>query len=504
MTSKEDNRVNDLGSGSWTSPKISQRAPVHSKSSAPADTAAAKRLHEITSLASNASPTRVADYVKRHYAPAYAQREPLARRIASFMDWKARGGMEVIEVTSSEAFRIETVVHQPFSEERWVLDVRVEAEQPHRIEAVMVGRAPLPVISPALSDQAAAERFIEYVGRLARVDLFSGAVLIARHGAILGQKAYGLANRDFNVPNNLDTRFNVASLCKSWTGVAIGQLVEAGKLSFKDALAKYLEYPTAEAAAEIRIEHLLSHTAGLGSYFTEEFYRTARHHIRTVDDYLALSKDQMPTFKPGTAWKYSNTGMVVLGKVIEIVTGRTYFDYVQSNILDRAGMSRSGFLMLDQVNENVAVGYGKQWSIDGVTIVNSLFENFVGGCPAGCGFSTVGDVFRFAEALNAGTLVSKEMRDVMTTAKPELSSPDYGFGFSVHPQRALYGHSGGLLGVSANLDIVEDPGGWVVAILANDLGMRTPTLKARQLIGVTIPESAAGRSYLPAAGITAR
>jgi CubicO group peptidase (beta-lactamase class C family) len=468
------------------------------------DTPAARRLIELTALMSEASPTRVADYVNTSYVPAYAEREPLGRRIGSFMEWKARGGMDVVEITSSEPFRIETIVHQPFSDERSILAVHVEGENPHRIEAVMLGRTPLPVIEPALRDQEAADRFIEYTGRLASVDLFSGAVLIARHGKILAQKAFGLANRDFSVPNNLQTRFNVASLCKAWTGIAIGQLVEAGKVSFRDPLATYINYPDAESAAAIRIEHLLSHTAGLGSYFTEEFYRTARHTIRTVDDYLALSKDQRPAFKAGTSWKYSNTGMVLLGKVIEIITGQTYFDYVQTNILERAGMSRSGFFELDYVNDNLAVGYGKQWSINGVRMVNSIFENFVGGCPAGCGFSTVGDVFRFAEALKRGKLVSKSMVDILTSAKPELSSLDYGFGFSVHPERALYGHSGGLLGVSANLDIVEQPYGWVVVVLANDLGMRAPTLKARQLIGVMIPESAAGRSYLPTAGVTAR
>lgn len=468
------------------------------------DTAAARRLAELITLIPGASPARVADYVQMSYVPEYAERETVARRIALFMDWRARGGMELVEITRSDPFRIETVVHQPLSDERWILAVHVETDEPNRIEAVMLGRAPLPGIEPALKDQEAAEAFINYVGRLASADLFSGAVLIARHGSILAQQAFGLANRDFGVANDLQTRFNAASLCKSWTGVAIGQLIEAGKLSFKDPLATYIEYPDADSAAEIRIEHLLSHTAGLDSYFTKEFYRTARHLLRTVDDYLALSKDQFPAFKAGTRWKYSNTGMVVLGKVIEIITGGTYFDYVQENILDRAGMTRSGFFELDHVNDNLAVGYGKKWSVNGMKVVNSLFENFVGGCPAGCGFSTVEDTFRFAEALKDGQLVSKEMAGILTSAKPELNSPDYGYGFGVHPERALYGHSGGLLGVSANLDIVEKPEGWVIVVLANDLGMRAPTLKARQLIGVTIPEAEAGRAYLPTAGVTAR
>jgi CubicO group peptidase (beta-lactamase class C family) len=468
------------------------------------DNPAATRLRELIALIAAATPASVAAYVRENYAPAYADRDTIGRRIGHFMEWRARGGMRVTEIMSSEPFRIETLVHQALSDERWMLGVHVEAAPPYRIEAVMLGRSELPMLEPALADQEAADEFIAYAGRLAEADVFSGAVLIARHGRILGQKACGFANHDFRVPNAIDTRFNVASLCKSWTGVAVAQLAEAGALSFDDPLTKFIAYPDAQSAAEIRIKHLLSHTAGLGSYFTEEFYRTARHRIRTVDDYLALSKDQLPSFKPGETWRYSNTGMVVLGKVIEIVTGETYFDYVTKNVLARAGMERAGFLELDYANENVAVGYGKQWTISGARIVNSLFENFVGGCPAGCGFATVHDIFRFAEALKDGTLVSKDMAHCLTTAKTELNALDYGYGFSVHPERALYGHSGGLLGVSANLDIVETPPGWVVVVLANDLSMRTPVLKARQLIGVTVPESLTSRSYLPNAGVTAR
>ena len=92
----------------------------------------------------------------------------------------------------------------------------------------------------------------------------------------------------------------------------------------------------------------------------------------------------------------------------------------------------------------------------------------------------------------------------MTTAKPDLGSPDYGYGFAIHPQRVLYGHSGGLVGASANLDITCDPEGWVIVIAANDLSMRAPALKARQLVGVTVPEAEEGRSYLPRSGLTAR
>jgi CubicO group peptidase (beta-lactamase class C family) len=463
------------------------------------DTPAAWRLAEITSLTREATPTGVIEYVQANFTPEYAQHVPIARRIGAFMDWKARGGMDVVEVALSEPHRIEAVVRQPLTDELRVLGVQVEAEPPHRIDGLMLGRAPLPAIQPPLDERAAADGFIDYTEHLADIGRFSGAVLIARNGRILAQKAWGLANRDFDVPNNLETRFNVGSIGKAWTAVALAQLVEAGKLSFQDPLSKYVDYPDAASAARIRIEHLLSHTSGLGCYFNDVYDRTARKHIRTVDDYLALSKDQPLAFEPGTDWRYSNAGFIVLGKVIEVVTGRTYFDHVQATVLAPAGMDRSGLLELDRVNKNLAVGYSERWSVDGVEVLNNLFDHIVRGGPAGGGFATVGDLFRFTEALKDGKLVSTSMVEVLTTAKPELGSPLYGFGFGIHPSRVMYGHSGGYFGLSSNLDIVEDPAGWVVVVLANDMGMRAPTLKARQLIGVTVPEPTSTRACLPTA-----
>ena len=266
-------------------------------------------------------------------------------------------------------------------------------------------------------------------------------------------------------------------------------LVDARKLAFDDLVSRYIDYPDAETARKIRIEHLLSHTSGLQSYFTDPFERTARHHLRTVDDYLALSSAQAPAFEPGTSWSYSNTGMLLAGKIVELLSERSYFDYIQTEVLARAGMERSGAFELDRVNENLAVGYAHRWTAAGFAVVNNIFEHVVRGGPAGGCYSTVGDLFRFADALQNGCLVSKRMVETLTTAKPRLGSPYYGFGFTVHPENALFGHEGRFVGISGNLDIVNQPPGWTVVVLANDNSMRAPALKARQLIGVTVPEA---------------
>ncbi len=468
------------------------------------DTPAARRLAEITALTREATPARIIDYIQTHFTPDCVAQQPLARRIGLFMDWKARGGMEVLEVKVSETQRIEAIVRQPLTDERRVLGVEVRADAPYRVEALLIGRAPLPTIQPPLDDETAANRFLQHCEDLAAIGRFSGAVLVARHGKILAQKAWGLANRDFDVPNNLQTRFNLGSINKIWTAIAIAQLVEASRLSFQDPLLKYLAYPDADAAARIRIEHLLTHTSGLKCYFNEEYDRTARKHLRTVDDFLALGRHQSLAFEPGTDWRYSNLGMIVAGKVIEVVTGQTYFDYVQANVLAPAGMDSSGFLELDRVNKNLAIGYAERWSASGVEVVNNLFDHVVRGGPAGGSFATVGDLFRFTEALKQGKLVSKAMVETLTTAKPDLGSPFYGYGFGIHPGRVLYGHSGGYTGLSANLDIALDPPGWVIVVLANDMGMRAPMLKARHLIGVAAPEPTTTRACLQTAYLRRR
>lgn len=452
------------------------------------DTPAAQRLQELTSLMANASPSSVASYIREHYTPAYAERLPLNRRIGSFMDWHHRGGMEVVDIVDQQPHHIEVITHQPVSRERWRLIVDVEGEAPHRIESIRLARAPFPALDENLSDADIAERWLNYVDGLSDAELFSGAVLIARHGEILGQQAWGLANRDFGAANEVDTRFNLGSLNKTWTAVAIAQLVERGALAFDDPLSKFIDYPDRASAEKIRIEHLLTHSSGLGNYFTEEYRQRARGSMRSIDDFLALSADQTLAFEPGTDWAYSNTGMMVLGRVIEIASGQNYDDYLAEHVLGPAGMRASGCFELDRVNRNLAVGYSQAWSIDGVEVINNLYEHVVKGGPAGGCYSTVGDLFRFATALTDGTLVSKAMAEVLTSARPELQSPHYGYGFELHPEGALFGHSGGFVGISANLDIVEQPDGWVIVVLANEQTMRAPALMARHLIGMTVLE----------------
>ena len=198
---------------------------------------------------------------------------------------------------------------------------------------------------------------------------------------------------------------------------------------------------------------------------------------------MALAKkDEKLRFEPGTNWQYSNTGMLVLGKIIEVASGKSYFEFVDENILRPAGMKNTGCFELDKVNKNLAVGYDKVFGDKGVTFRNNIFLHVMRGGPQGGCYSTAEDLHRFATALTGGKIVGKGLVKEFTTAKPDIFSGGYGFGFTVSRDGNRFGHGGGFTGISANLDIFRDSG-WIAIVLSNYSRASQPvSSKMRRLI----------------------
>jgi CubicO group peptidase (beta-lactamase class C family) len=365
------------------------------------------------------------------------------------------------------------------------LTVFFDTGTPPRILRVGIAPASAPdAPTRRLTDAEVVEQLKNYVERMASRDVFSGTVLLAKAGKPLYRAAFGEANKDFGVRNTVDTKFNLGSMNKMFTAVAVMQLVEAGKLSLDDTLGKFLRAGALrpDVLSKVRIKHLLTHTSGLGSYFSPEWDGQSRARYRSVDDWMGLVKDETLQFEPGTRWSYSNTGMLVLGKVIEIASGQDYFAYVRERIAKPAGMTNTDAYELDRVNKNLAVGYEPEQTPRGVEYRNNIFMHVIRGGPAGGGYSTVEDLTRFAEALKGGKLVSKESVRLLTTPKPELSSPEYGFGFGVEMGGRIVGHSGGFPGINSQLDIyVGDD--YTVAVMSNyGMGAQPIVEKARSLL----------------------
>ncbi|HSE97444.1 MAG TPA: serine hydrolase domain-containing protein, partial [Blastocatellia bacterium] len=352
--------------------------------------------------------------------------------------------------------------------------------------------------SPArrLTAEQMAQELKTFVSKLADADVFSGTVLLAKDGVPVFKGAYGIANKDFNVPNRIDTKFNLGSMNKMFTAVAIAQLVERGKLSFDDPLSKFLpDFPDKASAEKIKIKHLLTHTAGLGGYFSKAWNESSRAMYRTVDDMIKrAAADEKLLFEPGTRWQYSNTGMLVLGKVVEVASGQSYFDYVRENIAKPAGMTNTDCYELDKVNTNLAVGYDKLFSETGVTFTNNIFAHVLRGGPQGGGYSTVEDLLKFDVALRSNKLVGAEYVKLLLSAKPELNSPSYGYGFQVDSESQVAGHGGGFIGINSNLDMFLGTG-WTAIVMSNySRGAQPVQQKMRELIRAALEVQAASHN----------
>ena len=391
-------------------------------------------------------------------------------------------GLILKEIRLTKPNELSAVVTDKVLGERFELLIRFDEAAPYQITAMgFQAQQKSSDLTQKLTDRRAVAKLDQFLKKLSSAEVFSGTVLLAKGDQILFEKAYGEANKDFKIPNNVKTKFNLGSMNKMFTAVSVAQLVELGKLSFDDSLSKFMpDFPSSEAASKIRIKHLLTHTSGLGSYFNEKFFNSSRTNYRSIDDYLELVRGEKPDFEPGTRWSYSNTGMLILGKIIEKVSGRNYFDYIRENIYQKAGMTESDSYELDRVNRNLAVGYTKEFAEKGVEYRNNIFLHVISGGPAGGGYSTVEDLLKFARALQNGVLLKPETLRMMRTPKPELSSPDYGYGFILDPKSGTFGHGGDFLGVSANLEIFSETG-YTAVVLSNYDG-------TRQMVGTKIRE----------------
>ncbi|HVA28436.1 MAG TPA: serine hydrolase domain-containing protein [Candidatus Baltobacteraceae bacterium] len=308
-------------------------------------------------------------------------------------------------------------------------------------------------------------------GELARAHAageFSGAAIVARNGTPVFAQAYGFADRAKKIPNTLDTRFRLGSMNKMFTAVAIMQLVQAGKIDLHKTLGTYVpDYPNKSVASKVTIDELLTHTGGTGDFFGPEF-DVHRLQLRTLDDYVALfGKRGFVT--PVGHYQYSNYGYILLGVVIENVSGESYYDYVREHVYEAAGMSSTGSEPEDQTVADRSIGY----TDDNGKLHPNTDTLPYRGTSAGGGYSTVGDLLRFANALQGNKLLDAAHTQQLVTGKVAMPSmPDnprrYAYGFADQKINGIrcFGHDGGAPGMNGDLDICPGPG-YTIVVLAN-------------------------------------
>jgi len=344
----------------------------------------------------------------------------------------------------------------------------VESAEAHHITSVELRAIPRPAefALPHLSQSELISSTRKELEHAVAADRFSGAVLVEKDGKPVFSEADGLADREHKTPNTLKTRFRIGSMNKMFTAVSIMQLVQAGKLGLNDPIGKYLtDYPNKDVAAKVQIQHLLTHTGGTGDIFGPEF-DAHRLELRTLQDYVKLYGKRELKFEPGSKWEYSNYGFILLGVIIEKVSGQSYYDYVREHIYVPAGMTATASEPEDQAVPDRSVGYtkmdnGQQWKPNTDTLPYR-------GTSAGGGYSTVEDLARFAAALEQHKLLDAHSTELLTTGKPGTPDNSYAYGFAdqkINGTRC-FGHGGGAPGMNGQLEICPS-NGYVVAVLAN-------------------------------------
>lgn len=273
---------------------------------------------------------------------------------------------------------------------------------------------------------------------------FSGSVLVARDGQILLDRGYGLANREWSIPNDGATKFRLGSVTKQFTAVAIMLLNERGQVDLDAPVKTYL--PDAPAAWDrVTVRHLLTHTSGLADYTRLEDFEAKKTLPTTAQALMARFRDQPLAFQPGAQWAYSNSGYVVLTAIIETVSGQTYADFVAQNLFQPLNMGDSGYDTHDAILPRRASGYTP--SREGV--INAGYVDM--SVPQGAGglYSTTHDLLKWEQGLFGGRLLKPQSLTILTT--PYRNNYALGLEVAKDGEDTIISHSGAIDGFNTYL-----------------------------------------------------
>ena len=439
----------------------------------PAETIEERRALDVVKAIQTGDAEALLSRMRENWIPAndLGNREARWRQTAATLTEEHKE-LEIAGVVADQEHQITVIADQPDG-----LALRFtftfEAETPYRVTGMSVeageqerGGIDLPPfeLPPGSDRQTIVKALTEWFDGLAKDDVFSGTALVAWQGQPLFSGAWGLASREWNAPNRIDTRFDLGSINKSFTRIAIGQLAAQGKLTFDDLISGHLpDYPNNEVARKVTIRHLLDHSSGLGDIFTEEFSQSSKALYRRPRDFFPLFADQPLLFEPGERSQYSNAGFMVLGAIIEAVSKETYDEYVEKYIFEPAGMTNAGFFAKDQIVPNVAVGYtrngpeGKSEALH-----NNLHILPIKGNSAGSAQATVEDLLRFDDALREYRLLSPAY--TLWYFGGEEPAPSAESAETTERATAASGIAGGAPGVSA---VLESDADLAVIVLSN-------------------------------------
>ena len=390
-------------------------APASGRSTAPfpfPKTAAGTHAAAFFPAINQPGDAALRSFLLAHVSPEGLKRRPVEERLEILRGLREeRGRLTPVEVGESEEAMLQ-VITRAADGARLSIRFLCEETPPHGLlgirvedlpgddseEGASAASAPL---GPPMTEADVVAALHAAADSLARAGAFSGAILLAKGATPLLREAYGMASREKNAPNRPDTKFNLGSINKSFTRLAIEMLATEGKLKLSDTIDRYVaDYP-AEKGRTITIAQLLDHRGGVPDIFNERFEKADKGRLREIKDWIALFRDEPLHFEPGTNEEYSNGGYVLLGAVIERVTGGSYYDFVRDRIFRPAGMTDTDSYFRDEAVANRADGYTRRFG-GGAAWRNVGDQRPGRGSSAGGGYSTVDDLHRYVLALKAG------------------------------------------------------------------------------------------------------
>jgi CubicO group peptidase (beta-lactamase class C family) len=426
---------------------------------------------------------RMRTFNEKHVTKADLAERSMEQRLSAFKRMSRQiGVLEVTGVAQVEGARI-VVLATSATGERLAITVEGDAADASRLKSILIDEAPGPddapvETGPPMTESALRDSLDRWIDRELAADRFAGVVRIVDGERTIYERAAGLAERRFDVPNTFDTKFNIGSITKLFTKIGIAKLMEQGKLAPEDHVSKFLpDYPK-PVADQITIQQLLDHTSGLGDIFGPEYDAMEKSGLRSLSDFLPLFENKPLKFEPGKGEFYSNAGYTVLGLVIERVSGMPYHDFIRRTIYEPAGMIASGPGEADAPTPNLATGYtrraryradgnegpgaggrgrrpgdaarpgtdARRWELRANTYDLPGLSSSAGG-----GYSTAGDLIRFAAALRHDRILSPAYTQWVLGGDPPAPGAKVAPTMQTLPPGAGIGIAGGAPGLNALL-----------------------------------------------------
>ncbi len=322
--------------------------------------------------------------------------------------------------------------------------------------------------------QTKVEQIDKLMGMYEAYGKFNGSVLVSDHGNVIYKKGVGMANMEWDIPNQPNTKHRLGSITKQFTAMLILQLAAEGKLDLQVPITQYLpDYPKV-TGDKITTHHLLTHTSGIPNYTAfPKFFQEESRNPYTPDEFVKKFADKALDFSPGERFSYSNSGYFLLGVIIEKLSGKTYEEMLRDKIFTPLNMNESGYDNHRDILKNRATGYEKR----GGKFINSNYLDMSIPYAAGSIYSTVEDLYKWDQALYTNTILTKEYMDMYFKPYiPAFGNSHYAYGWGVGYNKigkstdSIYtiGHGGGINGFNTNISRV--PSDKSLIVLLNNTG----------------------------------